>query len=769
MTDRTSRLIVRLVDGVSGPARAAAGALRGLSAAATGSTGASLVAMQGRVAKAMERNSQAIATMQTKLMGAAVTGYALNRALAPAIGTAMDFETTLEDIGQKADMTGAALKSVGARIREIGKSVNRLPTDIAGSVDVLVGRGLGGRTEAENLENALAMAPAIGRTATAFRANATELAQAAHAVFLNFKVPAVEMQDAFDRMAMAGQEGGFELKRMAKWFPALGAAALSLGMKGTKAVADVSAALQIAVTGAADEDQAANNLANFFQKLTMKETVKNFRKFGVNVYKELEYARKKGLSPIEHMMNVLKKITKGNADLIPQIFGDKQVLEFIRPMWANMERYVEIRRKALEASGYTEQMFGRRMETARAKTDGFLGSIERLQIALGNALLPGFTALIGKLGGVAEAFERFSDAHPRIASAIAGLGAGMVALRVASLLTGISGRVAYGGLLLMASGGLRALRVLRALTVLPIAALARTMSGFFQTLAMRAGLATAAAGRAPGVFSRLGDAFLVLGRGLARMPMNLLRGVGGALVGMGPAGWAAAAGVAAVAWGAAVLAKNWDKFKSFGSGFLEGFARDLKPAGEALKPIADAASRLWNALSDLVPTLSGSNAEWKSWGETMGGVVAGAVNRVADAIGSVVDFIGSAISKARELASAIAGWAGGGASPTAGVPAGARGAPPGRSRGGHVSRGSAYVVGERRAEIFTPGTSGYITPRLPDGRSRGTAPNINVAIHVNGAGDPNAVADVVEQRLSRRLGDLLRGGMGDIGIGWGPA
>jgi len=768
MATLTSQLLVRLVDGVTGPARAAAAALRGLNAAALGAgSGTALVAMQSRVSKAMERNSAAIAAMQGKLYGAATAGYALHKTLTPTIRTAMEFESVLEDLGQKADISGKPLQDIGKRIRDIGRQTRQGALGAGRAVDFLVGMGLGGKTDADNVEAALQMAPGLGKAATAYRGDVLELSRAAHAAFINLKVPAEQMGLAFDIMAKSGKLGGFELKDMAREFPAITAAAEETGMRGTAAIADLAAALQVARKGARDGEQAANNLANFFQKLTMKETLSNFKKFGVDILGELQYAAKKGISPIEHIMDVLKKVTKNNRYLISQIFGDKQVKEFIRPMWAQMEEYRRIRAETLKAQGTVEADFARRTETAWGKLQRFTSSMESLAITLGNTLLPGFTMLIDKLGGLAGMFEGLAERFPMVASGLAGLAAGMIALRVAALVTGISGRVAYNGLLLVAAGGIRALRVLRALTLVPLAAMARGIAGFFGTLGVRAAVATAAAGRAPGVFARLGDAFLVLGRGIARMPMAALRGVGALLVGLGPAGWAAAAGVAAVTWGAAFLAKNWDKLKSFGGGFLEGFAGKLKPASEALKPLADAFGRIGSVLSSLVPNLSGSNAEWKSWGETVGGTVAGAVNKVADAINSVIGFFGTAISKARELGNAIASWRGGGAAGAIAGAAAAGAAPPGRARGGQVSRGQSYIVGERRPELFTPGVSGRITPRVPDGNKVGGAVTVTQNFHITGGGDARELVDQVKREFRRELTDLFHGIQGDVRLGFG--
>ena len=64
---------------------------------------------------------------------------------------------------------------------------------------------------------------------------------------------------------------------------------------------------------------------------------------------------------------------------------------------------------------------------------------------------------------------------------------------------------------------------------------------------------------------------------------------------------------------------------------------------------------------------------------------------------------------------------------------------PGRAAGGPVEGGSTYLVGERGPELFTPGTSGSITPNHALGGG-----GANITVNVNG-GDPNQIVRVLQQ------------------------
>jgi hypothetical protein len=60
-----------------------------------------------------------------------------------------------------------------------------------------------------------------------------------------------------------------------------------------------------------------------------------------------------------------------------------------------------------------------------------------------------------------------------------------------------------------------------------------------------------------------------------------------------------------------------------------------------------------------------------------------------------------------------------------------------RASGGPVMGGGTYLVGERGPELFTPGTSGSITPNNALGGA-------NITVNVNG-GDPNSIVRALQQ------------------------
>src|SRR5690606_15600478 len=98
--------------------------------------------------------------------------------------------------------------------------------------------------------NAVKLIGPIGRLGTAFKVELADGADAAYANINNLKVAQAQTAKAFDIMAAGGNAGAFEIKDMARWFPTLTARMQALGQQGLPAVADLTAALQVAMNTA---------------------------------------------------------------------------------------------------------------------------------------------------------------------------------------------------------------------------------------------------------------------------------------------------------------------------------------------------------------------------------------------------------------------------------------------------------------------------------------------------------------------------------------
>jgi TP901 family phage tail tape measure protein len=309
------------------------------------------------------------------ILGSAVAAISF----ATPIAQAAQWDSTIRGIGITAGLSGASLdrmiSQTSGRYEALALQVGQSSRDIAAGASTLVAAGM----DPNRIE---ALLPVIGRVATAADASVDDISRTAFALSDSLRVPADQMEKALATLVVAGKAGRFELADMAKYFPALTAQMANLGVTGQEAVTTLAAGLQVAMKGAADPAEAANNMKNFLAKLSTPEVKKNFAKMGVDITGVMQDAVAKGINPIEAVIQKVTKLTGvsagtiqkaygtakkaglsdaaalaqveeqirkiGGADKLGQLFGDQQVLAFLLPMLSNLKEYQQI---AGEAAG----------------------------------------------------------------------------------------------------------------------------------------------------------------------------------------------------------------------------------------------------------------------------------------------------------------------------------------------------------------------------------------------------------------------------------
>lgn len=495
-----------------------------------------------RIDKGVARYERKLNAARTRLMDAAAMGAVV---IAPVLKSAR-FEHQLAHFGNVADMTAKQMKAIENELRETAPKVNQMASDLLGGLDYLMAKGL-------NQDDATGSIKVIGKAATATGAAIEDLSAAAYAGISNLKIPVGEIDRAIEKMAAAGKLGGFELKDMAKHFPGLTAAAQNLGMEGESALIKLASALQIAVKGASDTDQAANNFMNFLIKMTSPETVNKFKKLGIDIRKEVANAVKHGKDPMEYMLIRMHDLAEKNKHIIGDIYGDMQVQQFLNPIIAQLEEYRRIRDETAAADGVIDKDYDRVMDTVVEKWKAFVIELDNATTATGG-LSGGIKFILDQLTKLVREFNAFSKAHPELVAnlvkATAGLLALGVATRVASFLFALAGSSLFGFL--------KALRTF---------------------------------GLAIGFIGRMGAVLLRLSWALVRLAwvgplLTGLKATAVAVLGaIAAAGWPVIAVLAAIGAAVFVLWKYWDRFSSYVSGFADGLSSAFEPAINGLKSI----------------------------------------------------------------------------------------------------------------------------------------------------------------------------------------
>jgi TP901 family phage tail tape measure protein len=781
MATQTTRLIVELLDRVSGPARGVANSLRGITRTVRHATGGAIT-LADRLDAAMSRNNRAIDAARGRMLDAVGTLYVLKTALNAPVASAQELERALAELGAKGNFSAAQLKEIGSTAKATSVQVNQSTTDIIRAQDFLVGMGL-------DVERSTKAMPSIGRAATATGASLEDLSKAGFAAMSNLGIAAQDLARSFDIMAAAGKAGGFELKDMAQYLPSITALASSKGMTGQQGLSEIAAALQIVRRGAGDSAEAATNFNNILQKINSNDAIKNFAKQGIDIQRVLKDAAAKGADPLEAALRAIDKAIKGDMSRLGEIFADAQVQKGLLPLLTGLDDYIRLRDEAAKASGVVDKDFVRMMETGVEKMKAFQISMQNLQASIGNALIPVLGNAAGALRPLLQGLISIVDAHPRIAGALVAITAGFIGLKAAMSGFSYLGLMGKGGLLaglsfVMNTLGGSLMRLKDGAT--GMIALQTALAGM-EGLKMT-GLQTAAAGFR-------GMALAVPGlSGLAAA----MTAVGGALAAVSAPVWGGLAlAIAAVAAAAFSLWTYWDRISAFIGGFASALITELQPAFAALEPVLRPLVSLARAIGDGFSWAHQKLQEFSAWigsffarevlseSQKQQYAKAGAdlANAMITAITSAFDGLLAwfASLPSRIIAAigridisgliqwpSLPSWVGGGsAAPAVSATPDAllanANTPPGRARGGPVSRGATYLVGEQGPELITAGRSGYVN-RAGSIPAEGITVSPVFNMTFNGRTDAEDVVQQIRRVLRDEVRETFRGVYADAGL-----
>ncbi|EJX4229805.1 phage tail tape measure protein, partial [Salmonella enterica] len=364
--------------------------------------------------KRRELKMEQLGEAKGQLVRSGVQTTAVAAGVFAAANNTANFNRENKMIGLTADMKPAEVQAMGQAMLVTGAATNQFASDIQAAQGFLVAAG-------QDYKEAQANLLTIGRTATATGSDILDVSKASFTLSDALKIDPSQMKTAMGILVQAGKEGNFEFKDMAKNLPVLGAQFQALKMGGNEAAATMGAALQIARKGASTSDEAANNMNNFMAKILSPETLRKAKKnFGVDMYKIVTSAQKKGQNPFEAAMKSVIKMTKnGDQKLLGELFGDMQVQNFVRPMIQNWEEYRRIKETSLGAGGaVVDRDFANITKDNAERLKQLRIQASNAALSFGQALQPALNAALGVLVPLLTKVSEFVANNPNLVSQI---------------------------------------------------------------------------------------------------------------------------------------------------------------------------------------------------------------------------------------------------------------------------------------------------------------------------------------------------------------
>lgn len=400
MGNVTSTLTMRLIDGISPIAPRVDRSLKGLDAAARKTAMLRHLAAGGAIGRGGVLLAGGIGS---SLMGAAA-GYVSGRTAIDAYRRYADYDREITRILITAEATGAEAVKTRAVIRDIARETALPIAAVTAGLDTLVASG-------RSLPDALAFLPSVSKTAQAAGADVIDIAKSADALGVSLKIPADRMEEAFDKMAKAGKLGKFELKDMAQSLPSLLPLAAMKGFHGMEGLEKVVSYLQMIRQGTGSSEEAADSFRDMLAKITSSETVNKFKKFGIDIKKELADVRKAGGNEFDAMFGaggLLEKALKKGAqtsDLFQDIQAMRGALAYVNAL-ADRQKYLN---EVQSAAGTVNADLARLMNDAAAASQRLGNAWDNTLKSFGN---------LGDAVGVTKLLEKMAENNMRGAEAM---------------------------------------------------------------------------------------------------------------------------------------------------------------------------------------------------------------------------------------------------------------------------------------------------------------------------------------------------------------
>ena len=368
------------------------------------------------------------------------------------------------------DKTGriAAIESLNAGIKNAVKSGGGTPDQALDALNTLAGSGAFG-----NANQSMALLPMLQKFATGTGATGNDLAKILIAAKQNMSISDADMPAMLSKAIKAGQLGGFELPDMAKWLPQQMALASSNGMKSMPGFEMLLAANQASKITSGTTDEAGNNVVNLLSKMNSQDTVKDFKKQGIDLTGSLVKGLIKGkegsvlpldgfVKGVEYIANKNKDYTtlrkqasaetdtdkKANlsarADLLMQsaiskVVQDREAQTALLALIQQKEKYQAVKAAAGAEKG----------AEGTTSYDTVASTLDYKSEQLGNQKAFAAIDLLGMidepLGRLLDKTNELAEANPKLTLAAVGTTAALTALAAAAGGSALIGAVTGGG------------------------------------------------------------------------------------------------------------------------------------------------------------------------------------------------------------------------------------------------------------------------------------------------------------------------------------
>lgn len=362
-----------------------------------------MIARQAAAEEAARKRSASMALWATRgTLAAGAVAIAAGRSYA----TFADLERRVNRIVINADKSAEAIRPTISNLQKVAADTHTSFGEVVSGFETLIASG-------RSLDESLAFLPSVALTAQASGAAMADIALSADALAGSLNINSAEMQKAFDILVAGGKAGKFELKDMSQYLPSLLPAFSALGYEGTEGLQKIVAMLQVMRNQAGSSSEAATYLGNVLNKMYSEETAKKFSKFGVDLPKALDKAKREGRDVFEVFLDMTQLAIKGDLSKLTRLFTDSEMQKGVRALITQRDVLRQLEGALGRVDGSALKDFNQIAEDSASKIQTLINLWDRFSTQVGagvatvaNPLLEAATTAIDERTAIQQAIEK---------------------------------------------------------------------------------------------------------------------------------------------------------------------------------------------------------------------------------------------------------------------------------------------------------------------------------------------------------------------------
>ncbi|MCM1217499.1 MAG: phage tail tape measure protein [Lachnospiraceae bacterium] len=393
----------------------------------------------GDLSNRIERNNQAISQTKGQLMGVIGAATALGAAFyAGPITKAAEFEQQMSKVKAISGATAEELAELSSKAKQMGATTEFTAAQAGEAMEYMAMAGWKNADMLNGIEGIMYLASASGEDLASTSDIVTDALTA-------FGLSASDAGHFSDVLAQASSNANTNVGMMGSTFQKVAPVAGALGYS----VEDMSLGIGLMANASIKAEVAGTSLKTALANMaspTDKQAAA-MQKYGISLTRADGTMKSFG-EVVENLRGSLGDLNETEqVAAATTIFGKESFAGMLAIVNATEEDFNKLHDAVYNCDGAAKQMSETMLDNFNGQMTLARSALDALQVSLGEALLPTFTAAVKKITEVVSKVAEFAEKNPELVRTIAKVTAGLLALTAGGLVAKLGFQEIHGGIL----------------------------------------------------------------------------------------------------------------------------------------------------------------------------------------------------------------------------------------------------------------------------------------------------------------------------------